>query len=338
MRPVLFRYFARRIILSVLMAWLALVLLAVSFEILRALDEDDLLRAILLSLLKIPSLATEVVLFAYPIGVAVTIRRMVADSEMAALRTAGLAPGEIARMSCIAAFVPLAFYLLIDATLLPAAEQFSRNLKNETLTARGIWLKNDGDYIRIERIREDRTMEDIIIYRTDETELKSINTARRADYVDGQWRLETVRIRANEEERLTDRQLEWLTWELPINPDSFSVFILKPRDIPLWTATHAALSLSGGQVHHNLSLSIRRRWLTVIALPLLAAAGVWLIGNIKRRHHYAWSGLAAVLLGGVYFVLREISVQLSLLSDVLFFICIPPVVLLAFVWSGIRRG
>ena len=331
MRPVLLLFFVRRIAATVLLIWAALCALLVFFEVLRAADDYPPATALLLAVLKAPRLAMEALPFACAIGCVLTMRRMVAEGELPALRTAGLSPLAIIAFQCAAALPFAAGYVLLSEVLLPSGADIARAVRGETGAAHGLWLADSGNYIRIEKVNNRGTMLSVVIYHTQGSELAGVTRAAWATYdtAAAQWMLYEVTQADGRSGALREARYEVLPWELPLQPSSLSAFTRQPRDMALRAAMTAAAELAAAGQHSNsLQKTIWQRWLTLPAVLLLVAFGVGFVGG-DRRNKYAVSlpVLTAVLAAGGYFIARDFAIQSAGVSASILPLLLPPMVL-----------
>ena len=337
MKPTLVKYFTRHIVGNVFLVWVALACLLVFFEFLREAGNHPLSLAFVYALLKTPFSAMETLPFACVIGATLAMRRLVASGEMAAWRTIGLSPESIILCGSAAAVCFMIFYLLISETLLPAAADLTRSLKNESRLVHGLWLRDDGDFIRVRRVRLDGVMEDIVIYHTDNGILRAVTRAQNAEYADGGWRLHEARTTDVGDGESAVRYVREQAWGLSMQPISFSAFLQKSRDMSIATVIAAINELADvGQQNNELRQTLWRRCLTLPAIFLLVAASIWFINVRRRRFATTAPPLIAVLVGGVYFIFREIAVQSAAAADTLLPLPLPLVLLAAFVAVGAR--
>lgn len=339
MRPVLWKYFFRRNAQAAGVVWLAATLILVLFEMLRRADDEGALAALLLALLRAPAFALDGLPFACALGAALAVCGMVSAGEMPVLRAAGLSATAAAGYNAAAMLLFAAAGLFIGEFLLPAGASAAAALKNDARAAGAMWLKDGGDYIRVGKLRLDGGMENIVIYHTQSAALLSVTSADSADYVDGAWNLNNIRPSAPADAD-GGGGAAVRRWALPVRPSSFETFFKKPRDMSMSALFAAAEELTAaGQDARPLWGNLWRRWEALLALPLLAAAAVWVLDGGRRRYLTPLAALAAALLAGLYYFGSEIAIQTALVADFSLLLLLPPLALAAVVGGGIfRRG
>lgn len=342
MKPTLLGFFVHRIAAAVLLIWTVLCALLVFFELLRAADDHAIATAFLLALLKAPRLAMESLPFACAIGGVLSMRRMVAEGELPALRTAGLSPLLVLVFQCAAMLPFAAGYVLLSEVLLPNGATLARAVQGGTNTAQGLWLADKGEYIRIGKVESSGTMLSLRIYHTADSELSGITHAARATYDEAaaHWVLHEVIRQEGGSGALRTQRHDTLPWPLPLQPSSLSAFTRPPREMALRDAMLAAAELAAAGQHSNrLQKTIWQRWLTLPALLLLAAFGVGFIGG-DRRSKYAVSlpVVLAVLAAGGYFIARDFAIQSASVSNTPLLLLLPPLLLTAAVVHNLRRA
>lgn len=337
MSGILARLFFRRIAGAIGLAWCAMWSLLLLFEALRG-GEGGGGAALLAAVLKSPLFAMETLPFACAIGAALAMRRMVADNEMPALRAAGLSPARIVAFHVLAALPFVGGYAFLSESLLPVGAEWARAAEQQGGGgSRDVWLVEGESFVHVGRVDEGGVMLSVVIYEAQNGRLTGVRRARHAAYDGGEWRLYHVEEVAVAEGLRREEAAEE-GWGLALSPDVFARLGARPREMAWREAWRVNRELRAvGQVNLELDKTIWRRALALPALPLLAALGVCFLG-VGRRGRYSVSVpvLVAAGLAGVYFVARDIAIQVAVLVGGAWPLALPLVGLVGGVawWGG----
>ena len=332
----LIRLFARRVISTTLLVWLVFIALLTLLEMLRQAGDNLFGEAALFAFLRAPFHAAETLLFACLIGSAVAMQRMASSNEMVGLRATGLSPWQILAHLSLIAVVFAAAHLIIGETLLSRSADLTRGLKNESLSADNLWLRNGDDFIHINHLRPDGVLEDVTIYRFGgDDDLQTMLFAARAEFDNNRWHLRDI-ITVNERER---RHFAKDSYPLPLLPESFSAFTRLPRDMSLAQAARAHRQLArAGQRDPALLQTIWQRLLIPPSLILLVAMGIWFIGRRPPQSGAAIPALITALAGGVYYLAVKITAQTAATESAPALLILPPLILAAIILKGARAA
>lgn len=237
------RYLGRQIASSTLLVLLVLVGLFTFVEFadrLRDLGKgaftfNDLVRYLLLSL---PNEAYQLLPMSVLLGTTVALSALAIDSELVALRAAGVSVVRVvgAAMKTGAVFVLAA--VIIGEFIAPTTEKLAQRERSESTHVGiqqeqvGVWLRDGPRFINIGEVLPDLSVLRVNIYEFDaQQRLRQQVFAESGRYHNGVWRLKDV-----SESRLQDHAVEIrhdpeLDWPSSIDPEMLSVFTVDPESL-----------------------------------------------------------------------------------------------------------
>ncbi len=240
------RYIGRVVTLGVVSVLFILLVLLGFFELLAELDsvESDYTAAKALSYvaLILPRYTYELFPIATLLGSLIGLGALAANSELVAMRVAGISVSRLLWAVLQAGLVLLALVIMVGEYLAPMAEQKAQRMKMESLTKQvtlktryGFWSRHGDNYYNFRRILADGRLADISIYEYDGLrKLQRATQAQLATYKGDHWLLEQVRQSEFTEERVKASTRKELKWPTLLDPDVVDVITVKPHMLPAW--------------------------------------------------------------------------------------------------------
>ena len=239
----LFRYFAREILLTTLLVLAALLSLFFFFDVIRELDDlgrgnyrlTALLGYVALSL---PSHAYVLLPAAALIGTLFALARMSEQSELTVMRSAGLSLLQLALHVAGAGLVVAVATFVAGEFVAPHTEEAAKGLRlkaTKSIVARefrsGFWVKDDRSFVNIQDVTPETALLNLRIYEFDRGHrLASISRAESGVY-EGQnrWKLANVELTRFEGDNAVLQKLATMTWTSVLTPDILSVLKIVPE-------------------------------------------------------------------------------------------------------------
>ena len=239
----LFRYFAREILLTSLLVLAALLALFGFFDLIRELDDlgrgnyrlNLMLAYVALSL---PSHAYVLLPAAALIGTLFALARMSEQSELTVMRSSGLSLTQLALHVAGAGLVVAALTVVAGEFVAPFTEEAAKGLRlkaTKSIVARefrsGFWVKDDRSFVNIQDVTPDTTLLNLRIYEFDKAHrLASISRAESGTY-DGanRWKLSNVELTRFEGDNAVLQKLPVMAWSSVLTPDILSVLKIVPE-------------------------------------------------------------------------------------------------------------
>ncbi len=261
------RYLWREIATATAFVLVALLSLFAFFELINQLDDVgqagyQLRTAFSFVLLKMPSLAYELMPIASLIGTIYALSKLAANSEFTIMRVAGMSTRRLAGTIARAGFVFVLFTYALAEFVAPPAEALAQRLKltatGSAITQQyrsGVWVRDvlrDGAgqierlrFVNVKQVQPDATVESWRVFEFDrDFRLRSISSAQSGRYQPTEaahhyWQLRDVvetRIPPVDTEATTraDTRTEVIrraemVWPSELTPDIFGVLLVQPE-------------------------------------------------------------------------------------------------------------
>ncbi|MBL3590544.1 MAG: LPS export ABC transporter permease LptG [gamma proteobacterium endosymbiont of Lamellibrachia anaximandri] len=247
MTNLLDRYIGRSVALGMLMVLALLLVLLGFFSVLGELEEVGkgsytTVKAFTYVLLILPRYTYEIFPVATLLGSLIGLGALANNSELIAMRAAGVSISRIVGAVLKTGFVMLLVILAVGELLAPVTEQRAQRMKMDALsdqvtlqTKYGFWARDGDTFINIRRILPDSTLADISIYEYGAgRELLRATHADTARYADPEWELDGVEQSEFGAGRIATKQLERLRWSTLLEPALLDVVTVQPHMLPAW--------------------------------------------------------------------------------------------------------
>lgn len=198
--------------------------------------------AFLFVLLTLPRFAYELSPIAALLGSLIGLGGLANNSELIAMRAAGVSYARIALSVLQAGVLMLLVALFFGEIIAPETEQYAQTMRSQALakqvtlkTKYGFWARDGGAYINIRNILPGSRLEDIYIYEYGEDkQLKFSTHAASARYENDQWLLQDIRQSQFTDDGVQVRAIERATWDSMLDPGLLNVVSLNPNILPAW--------------------------------------------------------------------------------------------------------
>ena len=176
-------------------------------------------------LLTLPRHAFVLFPLAAVIGALIGLGTLAVSSELAVVRASGVSVGRIVGSVLKGAFVLVAIAVLFGEVVAPWCERLAQTRRAAALDESqgredGYWIRDEGRFVNVIRVRPDDRVEDMFIYEMDtQGALRTLTHAKRAHYRDGRWVLESVRRSDVSAGRVVTRFTPSMVWETRLGPD-----------------------------------------------------------------------------------------------------------------------
>ena len=240
---VLFRYFAREILVTSLFVLVALLALFGFFDLIKELDDlgrgNYRLTAMLMYVtLTLPSHAYVLLPAAGLMGTLFALARMSEHSEITVMRSSGLSLAQLALNVAGAGVVIALATVLLGELVAPFTEEAAKGLRlkaTRSIVARefrsGFWVKDERSFVNIQDVTPETELLNLKIYDFDpEFRLKAISRAEKGTYAGpNKWTLTNVELTRFEGERAVLERVPTAVWNSVLTPDILSVLKIVPE-------------------------------------------------------------------------------------------------------------
>ncbi|APZ43247.1 LPS export ABC transporter permease LptG [Acidihalobacter ferrooxydans] len=316
---ILNRYLVRSVISGALLALFVLSLLDWVFGFLGQLDGSgkgglSLAQIFLYSLYTEPQRMYELFPSSVLIGSIMSLGAMSANSELIAMRAAGVSIGGVVRAVLRAGIVMVCVAVALGEWLAPAGENKAQALKlavqaGSTVIAseQDVWARDGSRYIHIGHVLPNHQLRDVSIYEVNgANRLEAVIRAQSAVYVNKGWRLKQVEVSRFSADQVQVKRYAELAQSTLVQPTLFGLLDTRPRDMgAVALARYIGYLKSNGLDAARYELAFWQRFTTPLsALVMLLLAVPFVFGSL-RSGGAGQRLFIGVLVGiGFYFVNR----------------------------------
>jgi lipopolysaccharide export system permease protein len=217
---ILERYIWQSVLFSILMAWFSLATLDTLFVFLSELSDVKAgthygnLQALFYVLMSTPKRLYDYFPTATLIGSLLGLGNLAANSELTAMRAAGVSIGQIVSMTLKLGLVLAISVFILGEWVAPKAEQAAASFKVQMLqkqfsvSEQGIWVKQDNQIINIGKMWSTEKLENIAIYEINREagKIHSISRADTAELSNQGWHLHNYHQQIIGEQQIIQKQ------------------------------------------------------------------------------------------------------------------------------------
>lgn len=271
---------------------------------------------------KLPEVVVMTLPMASLLSALLTFGRLSSQSEIVALRAAGISFGRVIRPVFFASILVSFGAMLLNETIVPLSNKAADNIvryeiakERPTLLREQVFLRDESEgflqrVIYISKLRQNLgTMEDILVQEFDHGSMNRIISAKRGTWGNGEWWLEDGKVFEVLEDRSVNLLFSFARQKLPLllGPSEVARTSQRPADMSAWQLwEHIRLMSKQGadlaplRVLFHLKLAIP--WACVILAVLGASLGV------GPQRSGAGMGLAmSVLIVFAYYLVMSFS-------------------------------
>jgi lipopolysaccharide export system permease protein len=324
---IIFRYIVYQVFIGFAISIAILLPLFSFFDLLDQLDDVGrgtyrIKDAFLYTAMLLPRRLIQIAPFVALFGTVIALGKLAVNSELIALRVAGLSPLRIS-------FAPLSIGLLLLSSIAILEQFVAPQMQQRAITYRaialeqsaqlgkdlGIWTRNERNILRIGQMVHTKRAADIeILELNKEGFLLKHTLAQYANIIsDDIWELNNVIIRRFYNDQISATHEESLHWESFLNPEDILTLTKPPESLsPLELVRHVEFLRSTGQDADSYALALWRKIgsaLMTIAMLMLSIPFVF--GSIR-------TGLSnklvfAALIGLAVYLLDQIIANTGLI-------------------------
>lgn len=239
------RYLIVNVISGALLALGIILALLLVFEYLDEIDDIgrgdyNALTALIYVLLKLPYRIYQSFSMATLIGSLMGLGALAANSELTAMRAAGVSIGRMATAVMVAGLLLGAAALALGEWAAPPAERWAQELRSiaihDRVTARdrGFWARDGERFVQVQQAVSQEYLRGVRLYELDDTgQPVWILDAADARHVGEHWLLaEPAITRFADDGVHLERPVEWL-WETRLQPKLLDVVVVDPETLPI---------------------------------------------------------------------------------------------------------
>ena len=314
------------IIITILVLFLNLL------EISRILEKENTTLGffLLLSLLKLPTIISEIIPFVVILSIAFLFKNLITNNELISIRNMGFSILDIFKPIAIAIFL---FGLFILLFINPLAANFENNFN--TLTSKkypnmysikfineGMWIKNISDdnnknYINISKINLDNMNAEEIKILNINNKFNKIIIAEKGEIIDKIFKLQNVSILNINNDKF--EKVEFYNLILNFDKSNIIDSILNFKFIPFYKYRKHVNNLKKFNLHSSeVSLYYLSEILKPIFLVIIGFTVMGFSGKFKRNENFFKVLFISILIGFLIFLLKEIVTALTTTMEISF--------------------
>ncbi|MFP4244691.1 MAG: LPS export ABC transporter permease LptG [Ectothiorhodospira sp.] len=240
-------YLIRQVIGGTLLALAVLTALDVGFAFVGEIEDVgqgsyDWVQALVFTALTIPGRVYELFPTGVLIGALLSLGTLAENSELTAMRAAGLPVRRIVGAVLLAGAVLMVAALLLGEVVAPASERQAQSMRTFAHSEQiqvggtGLWAREGNDYLNVRVIMPGPRLHDIRVYRFDDRrQMTEMVQARAARYTEGHWVMRDVTRSRIALDGVTVERAEEESWERLLAPELFDVVVVEPQQMSAWT-------------------------------------------------------------------------------------------------------
>ena len=294
-------------------------------EISRILEKDNTTLGffLLLSLLKLPTIISEIIPFVVILSIAFLFKNLITNNELISIRNMGFSILDIFKPIAIAIFL---FGLFILLFINPLAANFENNFNNLTskkypnmysikFINEGMWIKNISEdnninYINISKINLDNMNAEKIKILNINNKFNKIIIAEKGEIIDKIFKLQNVSIFNINNDKF--EKVEFYNLILNFDKSNIIDSILNFKFIPFYKYKKHVNNLKKFNLHSSeVSLYYLSEILKPIFLVIIGFTVMGFSGKFKRNESFFKVLFISILIGFLIFLLKEIVTTLT---------------------------
>ena len=314
------------IIITILVLFLNLL------EISRILEKENTTLGffLLLSLLKLPTIISEIIPFVVILSIAFLFKNLITNNELISIRNMGFSILDIFKPIAIAIFL---FGLFILLFINPLAANFENNFNNLTSTKyanmysikfinEGMWIKNisednNKNYINISKINLDNMNAEEIKILNINNKFNKIIIAKKGEIIDKIFKLQNVSILNINNDKF--EKVEFYNLILNFDKSNIIDSILNFKFIPFYKYKKHVNNLKKFNLHSSeVSLYYLSEVLKPLFLVIIGFTVMGFSGKFKRNENFFKVLFISILIGFLIFLLKEIVTTLTTTMEISF--------------------
>ncbi|MCK3654681.1 lipopolysaccharide ABC transporter permease LptG [Pasteurellaceae bacterium Macca] len=245
-------------------------------------------------------------------------------SELVVMQASGFSRFRIG-LAVMKTAIPLViFTMVIGEWGVPQTEQFARNMRSIAqsggsmlATQGGFWAKDGNDFIYIRRIKNEKELNNVLVYQFDKRELKSIMKANQANYQEGKgWILKQVEKSTLGENTISQTKGKDQLWKTNITPSKLGIVSLKPESLSIsGLADYVGFLKETGQDSKRFEITFWRKVFQPISMAVMMLLAISFIFGPLRSSTMGAKVVIGIIAGFAFYVSNIVFGNLSLVAS-----------------------
>ncbi|MDX1303383.1 LPS export ABC transporter permease LptG [Photobacterium sp.] len=282
----------------------------------------DLWKALVYVLLSVPRDIEMFFPMAVLLGALIGLGALASSSELVVMQAAGFSKLDIG-LSVLKTAVPLMLIVMaLGQWGAPEAQRSARELRalwtsggNMLSVQRGVWAKDDNDFIYIGRVHEKNHLDAVNIWQFDEQDqLSQMVFSQSASYDKQQgWQLADVTVTAISDVKQTNTEYDTLAWKTSLTPDKLAVVTVKPEELSLsGVYDYVSYLKESKQDASRYELAFWRKMLQPISIAVMMLLALSFVFGPLRSVTMGARVLSGVIFGFAFYISNEVFGPMSL--------------------------
>ena len=239
---ILIRYINREFFIGILMIMFGLICLFAFFDFIQEIGDlgkgsYGILQAILFVILSIPGHIYEVIPLAVLIGSMYSIGQLSYNYEFNVMRASGYSIKKIAVSLMYTGLFFSFFTIIVGDFIAPHSEKSAQQIKlgnsNSSVSQEfgsGFWIKDGDNFVNIENVLPDSSLEQINIYEFDNKfNLRTIVNAKNGFFKQGEWKLSDIQQTIINKNSIEIKNITSGSWKSLMRPEMMNALIISPQ-------------------------------------------------------------------------------------------------------------
>ena len=239
---ILIRYINREFFIGILMIMFGLICLFAFFDFIQEIGDlgkgsYGILQAILFVILSIPGHIYEVIPLAVLIGSMYSIGQLSYNYEFNVMRASGYSIKKIALSLMYTGLFFSFFTIIVGDFIAPHSEKSAQQIKlgnsNSSVSQEfgsGFWIKDGDNFVNIENVLPDSSLEQINIYEFDNKfNLRTIVNAKNGFFKQGEWKLSDIQQTIINKNSIEIKNITSGSWKSLMRPEMMNALIISPQ-------------------------------------------------------------------------------------------------------------
>jgi lipopolysaccharide export system permease protein len=326
---ILVRYINKEFFIGISMIMIGLISLFAFFDFIQEIGDlgkgsYGIIQAISFVILSIPGHIYEVVPLAVLIGSMYTIGQLSYNSELNVLRASGYSIKKIAWSLMYVGILFSFFTVLIGDFIAPHSEKSAQQIKiistNSSVSqefSSGFWIKDGDNFVNIENVLPDSSLEQIHIYEFDENfNLRTIVDAKNGSFKNGEWKLKDIKQTILDKDSVKTKTIESGSWKSLMRPEMMNALIISPQKMSSINLLKFINYLKkNNQKSTKFEVALWEKLIHPL-MPLVMIIFAIPFGFLQERSGGKFFKMfVGIIIGIVYQILNTMIRHLSLLND-----------------------
>ncbi|MEW8508196.1 MAG: LPS export ABC transporter permease LptG [Candidatus Thiodiazotropha sp.] len=312
------RYIARSVLIGIVGVMALLLVLIGFFELVAELEDVaggyTASMAYTFVLLGMPRYCYELFPLATLLGSLLGLGILAGNSELLAMRAAGISIARIVLSVLKAGLLVLAVVLVIGEYLAPVAEQQAQRMKNEARSGQislktryGFWSRDGNTFINIRQILPNSELADISIYEYGEDGhlLRAIHAQRGSHQSQG-WVIQDVEQSEFAGSAVSVTSTPEQPWQAQLDPSALDVLTVKPHMLAAWDLwRYIGYLQQNGQASINYEVAFWGKVTTPLVTMVMLFLSIPFVFGSLRSAGVGQRIFVGAMLGIVFYLLNR---------------------------------